>query len=70
MSETDVCANCHRPYSEHRQDTRCPLKYRVDGAKWFPQKLADALTKQQRRIRSAQRKLTSTQRGGTPDRMR
>jgi hypothetical protein len=43
MQET-TCANCGLRYGSHNQDTqRCPN--RVDGARWFPNTIAEAIVK-------------------------
>ena len=54
MDDKQICANCTKPYSEHGEGTQCVSKL---GSKWFPQSIADALEKQARRIRRAQREL-------------
>ena len=53
-SRMDVCANCGFPYAHHMQNTQC---FPESETKWFPKLVADALEKQQRRIRKAQRDL-------------
>lgn len=56
MSEKEMtCANCGKVYADHGEGTACVGK--PAGYKWFPQSIADALTRQQRRIRTAQRDL-------------
>ena len=50
-NSVDVCANCGDPYAAHGPDTQCP---RGIQSKWFPGKIAAALTRQKKRIRRAQ----------------
>jgi hypothetical protein len=55
MLKPELCANCKKPYDSHvLPTTQCEPG---STAKWFPQAIADALTKQQRRIKRAQRRL-------------
>lgn len=55
----DLCANCKMPYSAHVQPTTQCQPGSV--AKWFPKPIADALTRQRRKIRKAQRELAARQ---------
>ena len=54
MIKPNVCANCGEVYAHHMQTTQC---YPDSGDRWFPKPLADALEKQARKIRKAQKDL-------------
>lgn len=52
MENMEMCANCGEVYAHHMQSTtQC---YPDSVGRWFPKQLADALARQQRRIRRAQ----------------
>lgn len=52
MNEPGVCANCGETYAHHMQSTtQC---YPDSVGRWFPKSVADALQRQQRRIRRTQ----------------
>jgi hypothetical protein len=56
VASGETCANCGKTYVVHLDDTRCSID---SVAKWFPKSIADALERQRRRLRYAQKKLVN-----------